>query len=116
MERTDPWGAFGAGDDRRLGLMAATLIVGNLLDGLFTVTLLQLHLVREANPVMRWLYEGSPLSFMATKLLCVHVGLMLLWGQRHLPAAQRAMATGAAVYAAVVLYHLSLIAAASLPA
>ena len=103
-------------DERRLVVLAATLILGNLLDGLFTMTLLQMHLVSEANPLMRWLYEGSPLSFMATKLFCVHVGLVLLWGQRHLPAAQRAMATGAAVYAAVVLYHLSLIAAAGLPA
>jgi hypothetical protein len=93
-----------------LTAIAVTLILGNLLDALFTFTLLQLHVVAEANPFMRWVYEGSPLSFMVTKLACVQLGFLLLWAHRHVPAAQLAMVAGAAVYALVVAYHLSILA------
>jgi hypothetical protein len=92
-----------------LGVLAAALILGNLLDALFTLTLLQLHLVYEANPLMRWVYEGSPLSFVITKLASVQLGFLMLWMHRHLPAAQMAMVAGAAAYTAVVAYHLCLL-------
>jgi hypothetical protein len=90
--------------------LAVTLILGNLLDALFTMTFLQLHVVDETNPFMRWLYEGSPLSFMVTKLACVQIAFLLLWANRRLPAAQLAMAAGATMYTLVVAYHLSILA------
>jgi hypothetical protein len=94
----------------RLGVVAATLILGNLLDALFTLTFLQLHVVYEANPLMRWVYEGSPLSFVIAKLASVQLGFLLLWLHRNVPAAQMAMVAGAMAYTAVVAYHLCLLA------
>src|SRR5215471_5986189 len=83
-----------------LGLtcLAATLLLGNLADAVFTLTFLQLHLVNETNPIMRWVYEGSPLSFMVTKLACVQIAILLLWAHRRRPAARLAMAAGATMY------------------
>ena len=86
------------------------LLLGNLLDALFTLALLQWNLVDEANPIMRWLYDRSPLSFLITKVAAVQVAILLLWFHRHLPAAQLALAAGATLYAGIVAYHLSLIA------
>jgi hypothetical protein len=92
----------------------ALLLLGNLLDALFTFTLLQLDLVSEANPLMRWAYESSPVSFMLLKLSCVQLGVLLLWAQRHLPVAGMAIRAGAGLYLAIVAYHFTLMA--SLPA
>jgi hypothetical protein len=94
-----------------LTVLAVMLLLGNLLDALFTFTLLQLHVVVETNPLMRWVYEGSPLSFMVAKLGCVQLGFLLLWVHRHVAAAQVAMMAGATMYAAIVAYHLSILAA-----
>jgi hypothetical protein len=105
-----PRPAPGNGRGPLLTAVAATLILGNLLDALFTFTFLQLQVVSEANPFMRWVYEGSPLSFMVAKLACVQLGFLLLWLHRHVMAAQLAMTAGAAVYALVVAYHVSILA------
>jgi hypothetical protein len=93
-----------------LTAIGVLLILGNLLDALFTFTLLQLQLVVEANPFMRWMYEGSPLSFMVAKLGCVQLGFLLLWAHRHVAAAQIAMVAGATMYTAIVAYHLCILA------
>ena len=87
---------------------SALLILGNLLDALFTFTFLQMDLVSEANPLMAWAYQGSPLAFMLLKLSCVQLGVLLLWAQRHVPAAQVAIRAAAGLYLAVVAYHVSL--------
>jgi uncharacterized protein DUF5658 len=86
------------------------VLFGNLLDGLFTLTLLQLRLVSEANPLMRWMYQASPLSFMTVKLAVVQLGLVVLCLQRGNRASQLAINAGAALYAAIVCYHLTVIA------
>ena len=85
---------------------SAALLFFNLLDGLFTLLFLQLGVAEEANPLMRWAYEGSPLWFMVTKLTAVHFGVMLLALHRHSNAARHALRAGAALYAAIVAYHL----------
>jgi hypothetical protein len=86
------------------------LILGNLLDALCTFTFLQLNLVSEANPLMRWAYDSSPMSFMLLKLSCVQLGVLLLWAQRHVPVAGLAIRATAGLYVAIVVYHVSLIA------
>jgi polyferredoxin len=96
--------------DIMLTRAAALLLLGNLLDALFTLTLLQLNLVSEANPFMRWVYGHSPVSFMLLKLSCVQFGLLILWAQRHVPAAGLAIQAGAGLYLAVVAYHFTLMA------
>jgi hypothetical protein len=96
--------------DLILAHATALLLLGNLLDALFTFTLLQLKLVSEANPLMQWAYDNSPLSFMVLKLSCVQLGVLLLWAQRHVPAAGLAIRAGAGLYVAIVAYHVTLMA------
>src|SRR4051812_33473768 len=91
----------------------ALLLLANLLDGLFTFTFLQLNVVREANPLMGWLYNVSPLSFMLFKLSCVQLGLLILWQHRCRRAAHLGVRVTAGLYSAVVAYHCAI--AASLP-
>ena len=86
----------------------ALLLLGNLLDALFTFTFLQLNVVSEANPLMRWAYDLSPMSFMLLKLSCVQLGVLMLWAQRHVPAAGMAIRAGAGLYVAIVAYHFTL--------
>lgn len=96
--------------DTILTRAAALLLLANLLDGLFTLTLLELNLVSEVNPLLRWIYELSPFSFMLLKLSCVQLGLLVLWGQRHQPAAGLAIHAVAGLYVAVVAYHFRVMA------
>ena len=86
----------------------ALLILGNLLDALFTYLFLQMNVVAEANPLMAWAYDSSPLSFMLLKISCVQLGVLLLWMQRHVPAAQLAIQAADGLYVAVVAYHFTL--------
>ena len=102
-------GALSRGDFT-ISLAPVVVLFGNLLDALFTLTLLQLRLVSEANPLMRWMYQASPLSFMASKLAIVQLGLVLLCLQRGHRTSRIAIHAGAALYATIVLYHLSVLA------
>jgi hypothetical protein len=86
------------------------LLLGNLLDALFTFTLLQLNVVSEANPLMRWVYDLSPMSFVLVKLCCVQCGLLVLWAKRHVPVAGLAIRAAAGLYTALVAYHFTLMA------
>jgi hypothetical protein len=95
------------GCDTATSLCSVLVLVGNLVDGMCTLMLLQLNLAREANPLMAWVYGMSPLSFMVTKLGIVQFGLLLLWMQRHLRAARLGLQFGAVVYAVIVAYHVA---------
>ena len=94
--------------DSVLTRASALLILANLLDALFTYLFLQMNVVSEANPLMAWAYDSSPFSFMLLKLSCVQLGVLVLWLQRHVPAAQLALRAAAGIYVAVVAYHFSL--------
>ena len=94
--------------DIMLTRASALLILGNLLDALFTYLFLQMNLVSEANPLMAWAYESSPVSFMLLKLSCVQLGVLLLWAHRHVVAAQVALQAAAGLYVAIVAYHFTL--------
>jgi hypothetical protein len=96
--------------DFAIGLSPVVVLFGNLLDGLFTLTLLQLRLVHEANPLMRWMYQASPVSFMTVKLAIVQLGVVVLCLQRGNRVSRLAINAGAALYAAIVCYHLTVIA------
>jgi hypothetical protein len=84
------------------------LLVGNLLDAVFTLTLLQLGLAREVNPLLRWIYEGSPLAFVVGKLAMVQLALLLPLRARLLRSQEMVARSGAALYFMVVLYQLGL--------
>jgi Domain of unknown function (DUF5658) len=89
---------------------AVLLLVLNLLDGLFTLTFLQMDVAEELNPLMRVAYEHSPLSFMAVKVTIVSLGLTLLCLHRSLKISQRAIQAGAALYCVIDVYHLAFLA------
>jgi hypothetical protein len=88
---------------------AVVLVIGNLLDAVFTLSFLQLGLVGEANPLMRWAYDGSPVWFVLSKVALVELGVLLLWLHRETPIARLAMHAAATLYTGVVGYHLSLL-------
>ncbi len=89
---------------------AVLLLVLNLLDGLFTLTFLQLDVAEELNPLMRMAYEHSPLAFMAVKVTIVSLGLTLLCLHRSMRISQRAIQAGAALYVVIDVYHLAFLA------
>lgn len=86
---------------------AVTLLFLNLLDGLFTLTFLQLGVAQEANPLMRLAYEASPLSFMVLKLGVVNLGVWVLCMHQDSRLAQVAMKIAVGVYAVIVTWHLA---------
>ncbi|HLT31753.1 MAG TPA: DUF5658 family protein [Myxococcaceae bacterium] len=96
--------ATGAGF--QAGFAGVAILVFNLLDGLFTLSFLQLGMAEEANPIMRAAYESSPLSFMAFKIGAVHLGVWVLCLHEELRIARYALRFGATLYAGIVLYHL----------
>lgn len=83
------------------------LLILNLLDGVFTLAFLQAGVAEEANPLMRFAYEQSPLAFMGVKLALVNVGAAMLWLNRGTLAARAALGAGVLMYAAIVAYHCS---------
>jgi len=87
-------------------MAAIALIVLNLLDAIFTLTFLQLNVAQEVNPLMRWAYEASPLSFVLAKVAMVQLAVLLLGMNRHLRAAQVVEAAGAMLYTGVLFHHL----------
>ena len=86
---------------------SVALLVLNLLDGLFTLTFLQLDVAEELNPLMREAYEASPLFFMVAKLIIVNAGLILLCMHRAMRASVLAIRAGAIIYAVINVYHLA---------
>src|SRR4051794_14564613 len=101
----DHWGLGGL-RGTTAGLAAVVLIILNLLDALFTLTFLQLNVAQEVNPLMRWAYETSPLSFVLAKVAMVQLAVLLLGMNRHLRAAQMVEAAGAMLYTGVLFHHL----------
>ena len=91
-------------------LPAVTLLVLNLLDGLFTLTYLQLGVAEEANPLMRLAYEVSPLGFMAFKLLVVNAGVLVLAMNHGARLARWAKHLATLAYAVIVTWHLAFLA------
>jgi hypothetical protein len=103
--RSDAWMVEGA--SFHITPAAVLLLVLNLMDGLFTLTFLQMNVAEELNPLMRLAYAHSPLSFMAIKLAIVSMGLVLLCLHRSMHMSQRAIQAGAALYTVIDIYHLA---------
>lgn len=55
-----------------------TLYVLNLLDLIFTYIGLRLMFIEEANPIMAYFYEVSPLSFILIKIIVVFLGIFAI--------------------------------------
>lgn len=86
---------------------AAALLIGNLLDGIFTLTAVHAGAAAEANPLMRLPLHWGAVWFIAAKTGLVSAGVLLLWRARERLLAQTGIVALALVYSAVVAYHLS---------
>jgi hypothetical protein len=87
------------------GIVIAVLVL-NLLDALFTLVWVRAGLAVEANSLMRDLVENNAFLFVATKLVLVSLGSLLLWRQRTHPIAVVAIFGVFLAYYLVLLYHL----------
>jgi hypothetical protein len=94
--------------DPHFKLVLSTLLVSNLCDALFTLVFLQLGMARELNPLMRWLYGGSPLAFMLGKIGLVQLGVIVVGLGARLALARHLAGGVSALYLATVGYHLTL--------
>jgi hypothetical protein len=87
------------------------IVVFNLLDAIFTLFLVTAGLAVEANPLMESALSQSPLMFMFAKLSLVSLGILFLWRMRRYRFAAYAILGSAVIYAAVIAYHVTGLAA-----
>ncbi len=87
-----------------------TLLLLNVLDGLFTLTFIELGVAEEANPLMRVAYEVSPLGFMGFKLVVVNLGVWVLATHQESRLARAALNLATFVYAVIVTWHMAFLA------
>ncbi len=87
-------------------MAAIAILLLNLIDGVFTLFWVHSGIAAEANPLMAEALERSPVTFMATKLLLVSLGVFLLFRLLK-PTAMRVALTGCVLaYGWVFLRHL----------
>ncbi len=99
--------AIGTGDHYRwLYGIAKSLLVLNLLDGIFTLVWVQYFGAGEANILLRDLVEGHAVLFMIAKLALVSLGTLFLWRRRDNPLAVIAIFVAFFSYYEVLLLHL----------
>lgn len=89
----------------------AFLIIGNLLDGILTLILLQFHGGDELNPLLARVSVASPFAFMVVKLVLVNTCVVFLVAvpDRSLPKT-RTFRFCAALYGLVLAYQCWLLA------
>lgn len=92
-------------------LIAASIVVLNLLDAMFTLAYTQVGLAREANPLLEPVLADSPVGFVLVKLGLVSLGVALLWRLRHRATACVGLIAGGVAYSSLLLLHLSAVPA-----
>jgi hypothetical protein len=92
---------------RRTVVLALLIVVGSVLDAVWTL----LHLQdggSEANPLMSMALAHGPTVFVACKLSLTGVAVWWLAAHQHFPLATRGLHGFALGYGVVLLYHLIL--------
>ncbi len=90
-----------------LKLVVALTLVGNVVDGSFTIVWTSTGAATEANPLLDEVLARSPILFMAAKLALVSAGVYLLFRRRNRRLALAGLYACGCVYALLVAYHLS---------
>lgn len=90
--------------------MVVAAIILNLLDAVFTLIGITSGAAVEANPLMNALLAISPTVFVTGKLALVYIGLAVLWRLRERRSAASGIIGAVAVYAGVLVYHLTMFA------
>ena len=86
--------------------LVKSIIVLNLLDGVFTLAWVQAGLAEEANALLADLVMDQAVLFMLAKLALVSLGAVYLWRIRTRPLAVVGIFGSFLIYYLVVLYHL----------
>ena len=102
------WGvALGTGEHYQwLGAIAKSLLVLNLLDGVFTLIWVEHFGAGELNIMMSDLIHDSALLFMFVKLTLVSLGTLFLWRNRRNSLAVISIFVAFFCYYLVLLVHL----------
>jgi hypothetical protein len=88
-------------------VVAAVLVVLNLLDAIFTIVYTEVGVATESNPLMDGMLAAHPVVFMIAKLALVSLGVALLWRLRHRRTAAAGLVAASSAYVALLVYHLS---------
>ena len=94
--------------DRRtswLHVMAAAIVVLNLVDAVMTLAVVHAGAATEANPLMAASLSAGSVWFMLTKLGLVSMGVLLLWRLRESIYAAMAITSLTGVYTLIFFYH-----------
>jgi len=86
---------------------AATILILNLVDAVFTLLYTGAGVAAEGNPLMGRMLAASPTAFMAVKLALVSLGVLMLWRLRARRAAVVGLVATAMAYSTLLVYHLS---------
>ena len=92
--------------DRNLKIILAGIVLFNLLDIIFTLTMISLGFAVEANPFMLSLLEKSELVFSFIKISLVSLCVFLLWRLKDYEIARKASVFCFITYGALMFYHL----------
>lgn len=86
-------------------LVAAALVVYNMLDGVFTMFWVDTGFAYEANPVMKWFLDRSYVAFMLVKTVFVSGLASVLFRFRNRWSAKVGMVALFVVYSGVLAWH-----------
>lgn len=86
--------------------VAKSVLLLNLLDGIFTLIWVEHFGAGELNVMLSDLVHSSPLLFMLTKLALVSLGILFLWRHRNKVLAVVALFFAFYSYYLVLLFHL----------
>ncbi len=92
---------------RWLKLIIGFILVLNVFDAAFTLYWVNAGLAKEANVLLRYLVEHSPLLFIAVKFALVLAGVIVLWRYRYNRFAVVGIFIAFLVYYSLLLYHIS---------
>lgn len=88
-------------------IAAATILILNLVDAVFTLLYTGTGVAAEGNPLMSGVLHASPTGFMIIKLALVSLGVLMLWRLRARRAAAVGLVATAMAYSTLLFYHLS---------
>jgi hypothetical protein len=91
-----------------LTAVAGTILVLNLLDGIFTLLFVTSGAAVEANPLMEVLLSHGALSFMIVKHMLVSLGILLLLRMSSNRLAKVGLCSVLPIYALLIAYHVSM--------
>lgn len=78
----------------------------NVLDGLLTLTWMNMQVAEEANPLMAYLIDASPSLFLFTKILAVSLSCLILWYYRSCFVTRYIAFFAMLLYTGIIFFHV----------